>query len=344
MYTPLINSKHPLIQVVRSKDGKFTFDYSRFDRWAETFYGLGFKYLAGHHLTQQNKRLYVKSEVTGKLERFSPETDWFGFLDVFLKDFNNHLKEKGIQDRYLQFIYDEPAVNKIDVYRKYADIFKRCMPETKSIDAINSKPELFDELVDIVVFNFAGICTRQKLVEQREKEQLAVWLYHCTSPYPPYPNRQLDRQLTECRLWPWLCNKFNATGFLFWAANLYRGVPDEYKTSLGPLPNGSQNPGHPPGDAWFYYRTASGLISSLRIVSFREGMTDATLWEMLQKVKPEAAAAFMNKLIFPEITQGLRKPWSEYLKLADSASPGYETAPEKYHQVRAGMLEILDNE
>ena len=49
MYMPLINGEDALIQVRLGKDGSYHFDHSRFDRWAELFFGLGFRQIAGKH-------------------------------------------------------------------------------------------------------------------------------------------------------------------------------------------------------------------------------------------------------------------------------------------------------
>jgi len=84
------------------------------------------------------------------------------------------------------------------------------------------------------------------------------------------------------------------------------------------------------------------LIPSLRIVSFREGMIDATLWAMLNQKNPKQAQALMDKLIFPSISQGHNNKWSDYLKRAESIPRGYAITPAEYHDVRTQMLNILD--
>ena len=63
-------------------------------------------------------------------------------------------------------------------------------------------------------------------------------------------------------------------------------VPQEVSATihmfqLADHPNGSQDPGHPPGDNWFYYRSPEGLRPSIRIVSFREGLIDYALLKAL---------------------------------------------------------------
>jgi hypothetical protein len=116
-------------------------------------------------------------------------------------------------------------------------------------------------------------------------------------------------------------------GFLFWAANGYRGA-NEYETSLGPFPSfangGSRYPGHPPGDNWFYYRSPEGLRPSIRIVSFREGLFDYALLTMLAQRDPDMA----KKLVAEDRTVD-----QQILSVT----------PMIYHQTRTTILEALDN-
>ena len=175
--------------------------------------------------------------------------------------------------------------------------------------------------MDVQVFNLPGLNTYQELARARSTRGQNSWLYHCTSPYPPHPNRHIDCFLTESRLYPWLCFKLGAQGYLFWGANIYRGA-DEYKTSIGPFPNGSQNPGHPPGDNWFFYRTFDGLVPSTRMVSFREGVIDHALLTLLEQRAPAAAS---------EITERIARTITDF-----------ERGPKVYHQARTEILTALE--
>jgi hypothetical protein len=196
------------------------------------------------------------------------------------------------------------------------------LPGVRTIDAINAaRQDVFSPLVDIQVFNLPGLNKYRDVAAQRRAEGKGVWLYHCSSPYPPHPNRHLDSRLIECRLYPWLCFQLGAGGFLHWGANIYRGA-NEYKTSIGLFPNGSQDPGHPPGDNWFYYRGPNGLRPSMRIVSFREGLLDNALLTMLAERSGASAADVVRQVV--------RSP-------AD-----FERDPAAYHRARRSILEALD--
>ena len=325
VYTPLLNYKDPLIQMTRKADGSFAFDYTRFDRWAELFLKLGFRYLAGQHILNLPQSylggVFVLDEQTGEKQPFPTDREaWLTFLPTLYDSLSAHLRDRGWTEHYLQHQYDEPK--DAALYQRLTELARRHLPGVRTLDAINSaQQDVFSPLVDVQVFNLLGLNKFQAVAAKRRAEGRGVWLYHCTSPYTPHPNRHLDSHLTECRLYPWLCFKLGADGFLHWGANIYRGA-DEYRTSIGPFPNGSQDPGHPPGDNWLYYRGPDGLRPSMRIVSFREGLVDnALLTALAQK---DAAAAV-------ELTQRVARSVTDY-----------ERGPAAYHQARQSLLELLD--
>jgi len=205
-------------------------------------------------------------------------------------------------------------------YGRLAALAREHLPGVRTKDAINSRPREFSPLVDIQVFSVASLEAEHDLAEERRANGQSVWFYHCCSPYPPYPNRHLDEPLSNSRLYPWLAYLLNADGYLYWGANVYRGA-DPYETSIGPLPNGSQSPGHPPGDNWMFYPTKDGLIPGMRMLAYREGLLDYTLLTMLaEKNKPAA----------DRIMRGIVRSLTDYAQ-----------RPRTFHEARRQMLRLL---
>ncbi len=328
LFTPLIEYREPLIQTVRKQDGTYEFDYTRFDRWCELFLRLGFRYLEGHHIaTLPAKGVYegvfVRDEATGEKQRLVPSgggnAAWLEFIPLFYQSLYAHLEAKGWTDRYIQHQLDEPKDP--ELYRKLAALTKQYMPKVRTIDAINSHPRAYSPLVDIQVLALTILAKERDLAAERRAQERSVWLYHCCSPYPPYPNRHLDEPLSDSRLYPWLGYLLKANGYLNWGANIYRGA-DPYKTSIGPVPGGSQNPGHPPGDNWFLYPGPDGLRGSLRMVAFRDGLCDHALLTVLAKTNPQRADRIMH-----DIARSVRD---------------YEKDPASFRRARRALLNALD--
>jgi hypothetical protein len=105
VWTPLINFEQPLIQVTRRKDGSYAFDYSRFDRWAELFFGLGYRKLAGRHIVNLGADVCVLDEATGEKQPLLKDPKdreaWLAFLPTFYASFHAHLKARGWLDNYI---------------------------------------------------------------------------------------------------------------------------------------------------------------------------------------------------------------------------------------------------
>lgn len=328
LYTPLVNYREPLIQINAREDGAYDFDYARFDRWMEMFSKLGYRHFAGHHILNlplvHSGGVFVRDAKNGQTKPLftaKQREEWLNFLPTFYKNLHAHLAAKGWTQRFLLHQYDEPQ--DAALYQRLSELARQHLPGVQTLDAINSRrQDVFSPLVDAQVFNLPGLNRYQEMARARTDRGQSSWLYHCTSPYPPHPNRHLDSFLFESRLYPWLCFKLGAQGYLFWGANIYRGA-DEYKSSLGPFPNGSQNPGHPPGDNWYFYRSPNGLIPSMRMVSFREGVIDHTLLTLLAKRNPEKANEFAQR-IARTITD-------------------FEREPSSYHRMRMDLLIALES-
>jgi len=325
LLTPLINYEDPLIQTIREEDGSYSFDFSRFDRWMETFIKQGYKRFSGHHIIQlpRGRGITVVDRKTKRKEVLFTgsgyEEAWLEFLPTFYKGLHRHLDEKRWVRYYTQHLYDEPR--DFEKYKRLSEMLREYMPGVRSIDAVKTKPE-YSPFVDIHVFDiFLIYPNAQRLAAERKSRGQDVWLYHCCSPYPPYPNRHLDERLSHSRLYPWLCYLLNADGYLYWGANVYRGA-DPYKTSIGPVPGGSQNPGHPPGDNWMFYPGPDGLRGSMRMVAFREGLLDHTLLSMLA-AKDRARA--------DEIMSQIARDTLDYAK-----------EPKAFHAARKALLRELD--
>jgi hypothetical protein len=331
--TPLIGGSVDdvsLVQIFVDKKGLYEFDFSRFDKWVELFLKVGYEKIEGSHLgpghdlTPLTVNATEKSSGKSKVlfTPASPLDEWLDFLDIFYGHLFAHLQEKGWADIYVQHLMDEP--HKVKEYARMEKGFRTNMPGIPNMDAIQNIA--YSDYVDVQVFNLQTIVKNQETVKKRKQQGKAVWHYQCCSPYPPYPNRWLDRALFNSRLYPWLGYILHSEGYLFWAANGYRGA-DPYKSSIGPLPAGvagpepSQNPGHPVGDNWLYYPGPEGLRGSMRTVAFREGLTDHTLLTMLAEKDPARADSIMNKIA--------------------RSTKDYSSDPVDYHAARKDLLEAL---
>jgi hypothetical protein len=328
--TPLFSVydlKVPLIDVIYTRDNTYDFDFTKFDRWVDMFLSLGYDYIAGDHMNLSRSGIkpmpvYAYDKKTsGKINIFNATSDvneWMEFVNIFYAKLYSHLKKKGWLKHYMQHLSDE-HLDKLS-YDELLNQLHTFMPGVKAVDASNHS----DQNPDIKIWRPEVIVRPENLPVRAKlkKRGIIQWIYHCCGPLPPYPNRQLDRSLANSRVYPWLAYMLDCEGYLFWAANRYRGV-NPYERSIGPTGEGVvEYPGHPPGDNWMYYPGPEGLRSSVRQVVFRDGLVDHTLLMMLAKTDKKKA--------------------DEIMKIILRSATDYGETPECYHIAREELLKALD--
>ncbi len=330
--TPLVyGGAYPLLSVTKLTSGRYSFDFTKFNRWAEMFFGLGFTYLEGAHLFRRDNGMPIESiygynQANGYFMPLITASVSTAEWNIFIQDFGTamyaHLQQKGWTNKYRQHLMDEPG--DAAILANAYNLIKSVMPGVETLDAIHSwgqDPAGFSPYTDVYIFSVELLPDNQTLLTQRTAQGRKNWMYYFCKPYPPKPNRSLDMALTNSRLYPILCYKYNADGMIFWAANQYRGA-NPYTSSIGPLPNGSQNPGHPVGDCWLFYPTNSGLIGSARMIAFRDGLIDHLLISTL---------AGYNQTKADQLVGGVVNSLTDY-----------QRTPSAYHELRKSLLIELD--
>jgi len=330
MLTPLVNYEQPLIRVVRDEEGQIGFDFTRFDRWMRLFLGLGFRRMVGQQIAllpagRPPDGVYVLDKATRKRELLcdpaQPEAleQWLSFIPVFYRALKAHLDANGWTASYVQQQLDEPK--DASVYRRLSDTLRSVMPGVPAMDAINESPSTLSPLVDMQVFAVTVLAAEQALAADRNRQGLANWVFTGAVPPPPLPNRHLDEWLTNSRLYPWMAFGLSAQGYACYGGNSYRGV-NPYRASIGPLPDGSQNPGLPPGENWMLYPGPDGPRLSLRMLAFRDGLVDHSLLSLVAARDPTRAY---------DILTGLTRSPTDY-----------DINPAHFHDARARMLDFLE--
>lgn len=344
MFMPLIFGGNPLVPINLTWSGR-TFDFTNFNRWVSTFSGIGFTQFQGIHIGGGGTPSPASSSAsspravweTNPFEQSyligTTEAEWMGdVLPDFYDSLYSNLTANGWQDLYVQSLCDEPLEGSVSEYAELLSLTTNHMPGIKIMEAVNQVYPTYGEQMDIPAFWFgkAYVSDWPNYLTNRVQQGKTNWIYNACSPLAPHPNRHLDYPLACSRLFPWLADYCKATGYLNWAANIYRGA-NPYLTSIGPLPDGSQDPGHPPGDNWFFYKTDGGMLPSMRMAAFLMGKEDFELLSMLRQTSPAAADAIANG-----IAQEVILDYS-----ADNVRSFYAGAGKSYHHARLLLLEAL---
>lgn len=292
----------PLMTLIHAKavGGRIEYDYSDFDRWAETFRNAGvIGTIEGSHLTTRAQGSYngalevpIVEIVNNQVRQVTlPAGDprVSPFLTSFLSQLYAHLEQRHWAGFYVQHISDEPHGPEIPYYGEFAAIVHRVMPGIKTIDAVSvaNMNETLEKSCDIWVPILGSFDHHIGMLNNRIHSGHPVWYYTCLYPNGRYPNRFIDFPMVKVRLLPWLDFRYGLTGFLHWGGNDWTPKP---MLDTQPVINANETL-LPPGDAFIYYPDRKRLTfdSSIRMETFLAGIEDYELLkELSARNRPEA--------------------------------------------------------
>ncbi len=142
------------------------------------------------------------------------------FYVDFFTSLKQHLKEKGWEGSYLQYIADEPTSSNVQSYVEIARFVKQVYPEIKIIEATHSKD--LEDIVDIYVPQLDFMNKDYDFYNNINKnsEGKEAWFYTCLSPKGEYANRFIELPLLKTRYIHWLNFKYNIPGYLHWGGSI----------------------------------------------------------------------------------------------------------------------------
>ncbi len=323
--TPLTGFYFSKLALIQAKPaaGGLEYDFTTFDRWVETFQKAGvIGYIEGSHVvrheddpddpTGANKvDVYVLEE--GKAVLKSLPTDdprAPQALSDMLSALHRHLKDKGWLDIYYQHIMDEPGLDAMPMYLKYADLLHRAMPGVRTMDAVNAKQDLsvYEKTCDVwvpVLESFDDLVDR---LHEHQRQGGEVWFYTCLWPRGPYANRFIDFSLVKVRVLHWINFRYDLTGYLHWGGDYWSPEPmNETEPVLGGM--------LPPGDAFIAYPDPEkkSILSSIRWEAMLEGIEDYELLRALERRDATTARSLASRMV-RTLTDYVRDP-NEFRKL-----------------------------
>ncbi len=269
------------IKISRTSHGTFKFDFSLFDKTADVFWSTGkMDYLETGFLTEYGEGGWYTTEILLKdIEVTDPATGdtvtlaGKEVIPYLLPAFEDHLRRKGWLDKTMFHIKDEPSLHNALSYREISAYFHHLAPDLKRMDAIETTYVL--EGLDIATPKLDYFGTWYPAFKKWQEEGHELWFY-TVGIYQGslYPNKTIDVPLMDSRIMHWLNYKYEATGYLHWGWNRWKGE-DPYK-----------DPGKHIGDGWLVYPTKNGVLNSLRWEEMRNGFQDYECFRMLEdKIK-----------------------------------------------------------
>ncbi len=297
----------------RVNDGSLTYDFSRLDRWIETFTRLGvLDLIEGSHLMDRASgydspiSIPVFAVENGEVHRMSVGADdprAEAHFNSFLPTLYAHLKEKGWLNRYVQHVLDEAHGAEPPVYLRYVGIIRKNLPGVRTVDAIDQTAGLLGDACDIWVPQLGKFDDGFDAIRAHVNKGGQAWFYTCLYPQKRYLNRFIDYPLLKTRLLHWFNFRYDFTGFLHWGGDYWDGDP--YANVEPAIEDGKEV--LPAGDAFITYpwRERNSIHSSIRFEAEREGIEDYELLHTLAAADPDKARQLAAKAI-PDLTDYIR--------------------------------------
>lgn len=281
-------------------NGKFGFDFSKFDKMVEIFRNAGvIGRIEGGPVAGRNGGwtanfvLLYYVQIGNKIVSRSGDLrnkDVINFYQQYIPALVAHLKEKNWYNIYYQHIGDEPMPDNAKSWIDLANFIKKLAPDMKTIEAIQT-PQVGDEL-NILVPQLDLFASKYSNYQDYMDKGKEVWFYTSWMPQGEYANRFIELPLIKTRVLHWINYKYKLKGYLHWAYNYWGDNPfgETTKTLSG-------NTTLPGGDSWIVYPKNGGLLSSLRLEAMRDGIIDYELLKMLAARSPKLSTSITNSIV-----------------------------------------------
>jgi len=293
LFTPPTDGvKRPtqLLRVRVPEAGRYAFDWTDVDRWVDLALASGAQWFEWTHLfsqwgVQNALRIYRDNADESSL-LWPPDTaatsdTYRSFLRQFLPAFHRYLGAKGLLDRSLFHLSDEPHGEEHKrAYAAARAMLRDLAPWIRVADALSEITFAREGLTDIPI---PSIRTAKQFQDEGFEHS---WAYFCCGPRGPYVNRLMDTPLIKIRMIGWLLYRLGAKGFLHWGYNYW------YRSQTRQLINPYQEvaaanwPDWSAGDPFVVYPGKDGPMDSLRWEVFALGLQDYALLETAS-VAPE---------------------------------------------------------
>lgn len=302
------------LTIPRDDSGKIAYDFSRLDRWVETFDKAGIPIIEGGHLLSRVSGYHTPLRVPAwviedgrvveqKLGPEDPRAE--ASLASFTSALYAHLMERGWTGRYIQHIHDEPHGEERSHYNRFAKLIRANLPGIPILDAVSLDQDLqfFSEVTDIWVPVLGSFDAQMATIRSHVESGAQAWFYTCIYPQGRYLNRFIDLPLLKTRLLHWFNFRHGFTGFLHWGGNYWSADPF---SNVEPIINDGRTL-LPAGDNAIVYpwREKNSVLSSIRLEAMREGIEDYEVLLALSKKDPEQAAKLAEEAI-PQFTDYVR--------------------------------------
>jgi hypothetical protein len=282
-----VGGERPTVQLVDvEKCGDiYRFGFSKLKHWIDLCREKGVEYFEFAHLFTQwgvghAPKIIALEDGTEK-RIFGWDTDAAGieyknFLDQFLPELVNFIKEQGIEKNSYFHVSDEPRIHHLENYKSASSIIQKHLSEFPIIDALSD-----------YAFYETGVVKKPIPASNHiepflENNVQDLWTYYCCSQYRDVSNRFFNMPSARNRILAYQMYKFNIKGFLHWGFNFWYAQYSLYP--IDPFRVTDAGYAFPSGDAFLVYPGEDGPIESIRLEVFYEALQDLRALNLLETI------------------------------------------------------------
>ena len=320
-------------------EGKYHFTFKNFDRYLETYLKYGsVKSFAGSHLMDKDWYLtpdasdpswpthscvtwvYYNDNGTVRTKWvFSDKPEAENHLRQMLTALYAHLREKGWDEMWLQYVSDEvDGQTPISQVRSNYRLVQELMPTCRTSEAGSNLLEKYGSDLQVPVPRIDDYDRLKDAYDQVNKTG-EVWGYTCCVPQGNFVNRMSDFPLLSTRIIGWYWYYQNLDGYLHWAwnywdyGNVKPSEPWEDTSCLGG-----------PMDAWLVFPDIenTSVLEGTRATAVRDGFEDNELLRLAGAKDSQAVKKLLSKLV--------------------TSSQNFERDPQKLLNARMELFRIID--
>jgi len=179
-----------LIGETGDDQGRYSYDTSRLERYAETAFEAGIRRIHLHSVGRRTAKL------TDPSSRIAPNESSLRRLAQWEKV----IRRRNWENRFLVSISDEPFIHHEESYAAMVDRVHEVAPSVRCIEAVEA--EFLGDL-DVYVPKLSHLNLWYDQFEQVQRGGAELWFYTCCHPVGRYPNRFLDQSLLKVRVLHW---------------------------------------------------------------------------------------------------------------------------------------------
>lgn len=291
LFTPPLDTEvggeRPTVQLVQVKfDGKnnYSFDFSLLQKWLDICDECNIEYYEmSHFFTQWGAKHAPKiiADVNGETKQiFGWKTKANGkeykeFLRQFSVEFKRFINERGIKDKCLIHVSDEPAPTMLRGYKKASKIVHELFGEFKIVDAMSSYPLSRKCKMKYPI-------PANNMIEPFIGKTEELWTYYCCcQANKNVSNRFFSMPSQRNRVLGYQLYKYNVVGFLHWGYNFY--YSQYSKRNINPYEETDAGEAFSSGDAFVVYPKEDGTpLNSLRLNVFYDAFQDMMALQLLE--------------------------------------------------------------